>query len=216
MNTKEVADLIGTTPDTLRRWASQDYTAFLSPGATPPKGDDRRFNEHDLRVLNYVSTSRDTGMPHDKIRATLTDMRSDGWKDLGPIPDEWTKPPADGRIAMSEAGEQAQQIARITALEMQVVNLRERLDEALERAEKAERELENLRAMQNTTDAQMHTAELELERAKGQVSALEARLSAYAITGGDNPIPVAVIVVVTALVAVAVVILVFVVARLLL
>ena len=94
--------------------------------------------------------------------------------------------------------------------------MRDRLEEALERAEKAERELDNLRSTQSATDAQMHTAELELERAKGQVAGLEARLSAYAITSGDNLIPVAAIVVVTALAAVAVVVLVFVVARLLL
>ena len=63
------------------------------------------------------STSRNTGQAQDTIRATLADVRANGWSDLGSVPEEWTRLPV-GQIAVSEAGDRAQELATIAALEM--------------------------------------------------------------------------------------------------
>ncbi len=71
-------------------------------------------------------------------------------------------------------------------------------------------------ATQAELQAQLHAAQLELSQRAGEVETLRARLSAYAFTGGDRPIPVFLIVGITALAAVLVLIVLLIVVRLVL
>lgn len=214
MNVKAVSDLIGISPASLRRWTGE-YAEFLSPGATPPLGDDRRLNEHDIRVLHYIGASREAGMAHDKIKQQLIDWQRDGWTELPHIPDEWTSPPQDGRIAVSEAREESSALATVAAQQVVIQTLREQLETASDRAEKLQQDLDHLQATQRATESEVNALRVDLERARGEVAALQARLSAYTLTG-ERPIPLALIILVTALAAVVIVLIVFVVARVLL
>lgn len=209
-----VARLVGTSPDSLRRWC-EEYAAFLSPSAVPPKGTERDFNTHDICILNYIGAQRKAHALHDEIREQLVTMQRDGWAGLPPLPEEWQDGPADGRIAVSEAAQHSQHLAEIAAQGIVIAQLRESLQGATERAERAERELSHLQASERATEAEKHELALELERARGEVSTLQARLAAYSITG-DKPVSLPVLVAVTALAAVAVVLVVLVVVRLVL
>ena len=55
MQVKQVAELVGTSPDTVRRYAER-FQVFMSPSATPPKGQARTFTPFDVNVLAYVVT----------------------------------------------------------------------------------------------------------------------------------------------------------------
>jgi DNA-binding transcriptional MerR regulator len=213
MNTKEISDLLGVVPNTIRRWC-EEYHQYLSPTASPPKGKTRVFTPHDLRVLHYVSVLRDKGEPFETVAARLQAMHSDDWADLPDVPPEWLQP--EEQMPVTVAASKAYDVAQIAVLQRELEFSRRQLTEAKERVSALESELHALRASSASQGDTIHTLELELNTARGQVAALEARLSAYAITGGDNPIPVAAIIVFTALVAVAVVAAVFVLARLLL
>lgn len=213
MNVSSAARLVGTSPDSLRRWC-EEYAAFLSPSATPPKGVERDFNTHDLRILNYISAQRKAHALHDAIKDQLAAMQRDRWAELPPVPDDWQDGPADGRIAVSDAAQHSQHLAEIAAQGIVIAQLRESLQNATERAERAERELSHLQASERATEGEKHALEVELATARGEITTLQARLSAYALTG-DRPLPLAVIVLVTALAAVVIVLVVFAVARLL-
>ncbi len=214
MNVSSVARLVGTSPDSLRRWC-EEYAPYLSPSAVPPKGTERDFNTHDIRILNYIGAQRKAHALHDEIREQLVTMQRDGWAGLPPLPAEWDEPPADGRIAVSDAGQHAQHLAEIAAQGIVIAQLRESLQDATGRAERLEHELHHVQASERATEAEKHDLAIELERARGEVATLQARLSGYALTG-DRPLPLAVIILVTALAAVAVVLLVLVVVRLVL
>jgi DNA-binding transcriptional MerR regulator len=214
MNVSSVARLVGTSPDSLRRWC-EEYAAFLSPSAVPPKGTERDFNTHDIRILNYIGAQRKAHALHDEIREQLVTMQRDGWAGLPPMPEEWQDGPADGRIAVSEAAQHSQHLAEIAAQGIVIAQLREALQDATGRAERAERELSHLQASERATAGEKHELALELERARGEVATLQARLSAYALTG-DRPLPLAVIILVTALAVAAVVVVLLVVVRLVL
>jgi DNA-binding transcriptional MerR regulator len=213
MNVSSVADLVGTSPDSLRRW-TREYAAFLSPGATPPRGDERRLNEHDLRVLHFIGAARDAGTAHDKIREQLAALQKDGWAELPPLPEAWIQPPQDGRIAVSEAREESQHLAEIAAQQIVIQTLREQLQDAQGRAETLQRRVSELEGSDRTAQAEISDLRVQLEKARGEVAALQARLSGYTFTG-DHPIPLALIIAVTALAVVIVVLVVFVAARLL-
>jgi DNA-binding transcriptional MerR regulator len=218
MNTATIARLIDVSPDTVRRWCdTRDYYgAFLSSGATPGDGFEREFNRHDLRVLHYVATGRSVSKtPHDQIKSALTVMRSNDYAELPDVPDQWIASPQDGRIAVNEASEQASQLAELTALQIINQTLRERLVEAAERAESLQRELNHLKATQSATESQVHSLEVELERVRGEVSALQARLASYSLTG-DRPIPLVILLAITALAVTVLVIVLLVVVRLVL
>ncbi len=220
MNTKRFCDLAHVSPGTFRNWAAT-FAPFLSPQASPAKGKTRVLSDHDLRVLYFVSTLRDTGLGIADITDRLKDLQRKDWEGLPSLPAEWAD--LGESVSVGVAVSKAYDIAQIAVLQRDLEYTRAELEtahHALEAAQQKVTDLENdmnaLRTSQTATEAEKAEMRLELERARGQVTALEARLSAYAITGGDKPIPVAVIIAVTALVAVVIVALVFVLARLLL
>jgi hypothetical protein len=61
----------------------------------------------------------------------------------------------------------------------------------------------------------VHSLEVELERVRGEVSALQARLASYSLTG-DRPIPLVILLAITALAVTVLVIVLLVVVRLVL
>jgi DNA-binding transcriptional MerR regulator len=224
MQPNDIARLMGITSNTIRRWTTEFYK-YLTPQASPPKGKPRIYGEHDQRVFHFIKAARDKNKPLETIQAQLETMHADNWRGLPDIPAEWRE--QSETMPVSLAASKAYDFAQIAVLQRDLEHTRAELEtaqNALEAAQKRVIDLENdnarLRASQSVTDsefqAQLHAAQLEAEKQRGEVEALKARLSAYAITGGDKPIPVAVIVAVTALLAVAVVVLVFVVARVLL
>jgi DNA-binding transcriptional MerR regulator len=209
--------LLNVSGQTLRRW-THDYAPFLSAGATPPKGRPRALSEHDVRVLTLVATLRNAGHEPDKIVERLEEEQAQNWAGLPDIPSEWAI--VGDTMPVAVAAAKAYDVAQITILQRDLEHAQRQLEVAQQRVVELEAENENLRTAQTATQAefqqQLHAAQLELSQARGQVATLQARLSAYAITGGDKPVPVALIVAVTAVAAVVVVVLVFVVARLLL
>lgn len=220
MNVKKVARLIDVSPDTVRRWCdSEYYGAYLSPGATPGANMEREYNEHDLKVLNYVAIQRNTEkVPHSDIKAALAAMQSDGYTVLQDVPSGWLVPESD-RIPINEASEQAQHLAELATVKLENRNLRERLEDATERAEKLERELDHLRTTQSVTESQLHGVELELANARGEVQALKTQVESFTFAygmGRDKPLPMAAIILVTALIVAALVIVLLVVVRLVL
>ena len=224
METKELADLLNVVPNTIRRW-TEEYHRFLSPTAHPPKGKNRVLTLHDARVLHYIKAARDTGQAPETIMARLESMMADDWRNLPDVPPEWDNPAET--MTVVAAADRAYDLAALAVAQRELEMVQQALQEASARAENAELRVKDLEAeiaTQRATESvareefhqQLHTAQIELSQARGEVAELKARLSAYAITGGDKPIPVALIVLVTAVAAVLVVLLVFVVARLLL
>lgn len=68
MRMKQVADRIGKHENTVRNW-SRTFAEFLSPA--PAKGEHRRFDDDDLRLLGFVAKLSDQNMSMEDIRAEL-------------------------------------------------------------------------------------------------------------------------------------------------
>jgi outer membrane protein TolC len=114
------------------------------------------------------------------------------------------------------AASKAYDVAQNTILRHELETARQQLEVAEERVVQLQQELDTLQVKKVSADTRVHTLELELSQARGEVAELRARLSAYAITGGDKPIPVALIILVSALAVAILVIVLLIVVRLVL
>ncbi len=224
MNTKRFCELTHVTPGTFRNWTIT-FAPFLSPLANPAKGKKRILSDHDLRVLYFVSTLRDTGLGLSDISDRLKDLQRNDWVGLTDLPVEWADPGES--VSVGVAVSKAYDVAQIAVLQrdleytrIELETAKSVLQAAQERVAALESEIGALQTAQVTAQSdlqqQLYAAQLEAEKHRGEVAALQAKLSAYAITGGDRPIPVALIIAVSALAALMAVLVVLIVVRLVL
>ncbi len=220
----DLAKLLSVTANTIRRWTAEFYQ-YLTPQASPPPGKPRIYSEHDQRVFHYIAAARESNKPLETIHAQLEAMRADSWVGLPDLPPAWRD--QSEHMPVSLAASKAYDFAQIAVLQRDLEYTRAELQHATDRAESAEARVSDLqntinavRASEQATQAelqqQLHTAQLELSQARGEVETLRARLGAYAITGGDRPLPVALIILVSALAVAVLVIVLLIVVRLVL
>jgi DNA-binding transcriptional MerR regulator len=212
MQPKELAQLLGVTSNTIRRWCDE-FHRYLSPTASPPKGKPRILAPHDQRVLHYVAGARDSGNPIETIQARLDAMQDNDWADLPDVPVEWGQ--RNETVAAPVAARVTHDAAQIAALQRDLAHTQQQLQVATERADQLQMELDSLRDEKDADQAKIHALELDLAKVQGEVQTLRARLSSYALTG-DRPLPLVVLVGVTAAVVVVLVIVLLVVVRLVL
>lgn len=80
INPSRAAKQVGTPPSTLRLWAKQ-YAEFLSAGANPPSGEERRFTPADVETLKAVAQLRANGMQPGDIILRLRNNPAAGLQD---------------------------------------------------------------------------------------------------------------------------------------
>jgi transposase-like protein len=80
---------IGIPPNTLRAWC-KTYGEFLSPGATPGQGEERRLTPGDVETLKAVSQLRANDIPPEDIIARLRENPSVATTALPPSPESST------------------------------------------------------------------------------------------------------------------------------
>lgn len=66
----DVAGILRVSPQTVRTWVGE-FSTYLSPQATPPKGQARTFSPEDVSVLALVATMRENLAPYEAIHAAL-------------------------------------------------------------------------------------------------------------------------------------------------
>lgn len=211
MQPQQLARKLNVTSNTIRRWCEL-YHPFLSPLASPPRGKTRVLSDLDVRVLTYIGTARDLGQPQELIEMRLKAMLDNDWRDLPDLP--WSQP--EDMIAVPAAAALAGEMVAVAVLQRDLEDTRQRLEASQQRVLDLENQIASVRASQDATDSQLHQAQLELERARGDVAELKARLSAYAITGGAAPLPVLLIAAVVALGVLVALVLLLIVVRLVL
>lgn len=228
MNTKRLADLLGVHSDSVRRWTAR-YSALMSDGATPPTGVAREYSQHDAAIMLYVATQREAQTPLEDIHDRLLEMQRNRWEGLPQPPPEWFVPTSkiqtaievppdadDEEIHTRFMVKRAAEFAQLEVLKNELTHTRHELQQAQEHANQLQAKLDMLEASERASQGEVTDLRLQLSEANGKVAALEARLSAYAITGGDQPVPVALIIVSALLAGAVLVALALVLARVLL
>jgi DNA-binding transcriptional MerR regulator len=218
MKPTSLARLLNVSGQTLRRW-TDTYGRFLSPGATPPKGRPRALSDRDIRVLYLVSVLRNTGQDPDRVLERLEAEQAQDWPGLPEIPPEWKADPGS-TVSVELAASRAYDIAQVAVLQSELQQAEKRIQElslslqdAKERAEKLENDLETLRTHKEASDHAQHALELELAQARTEIGRLEGELKSYGL-GRGTPINVGLLLASAVIFGVVLVVVVFIVATL--
>lgn len=174
MKTKELADWLGVAPSTIRTWASSEFRRYLSDAAQGGDGRTRVFVDIDARLLAFIATLKKEGVSSDEIHAALTQLQSEDWADLPPMP---SAPPGSGPIPMipRETAETAVSTQR-SALMREIVILQERV-ERLDQQLAEEREKRE--ALQEKHIQERNSLQNELTEAREHLGELRGKLGAF-------------------------------------
>lgn len=72
LTVSDVAGRLGISAGTVRNYTSQ-FADHLSPEATPPPGQPRRFTDEDLRVMATAKSLLAEGLTYDQVRERLAE-----------------------------------------------------------------------------------------------------------------------------------------------
>jgi DNA-binding transcriptional MerR regulator len=135
MKMKQAADRIGKHENTVRNWARQ-FAEFLSPA--PAKGEHRRFDDNDLRVLAFIGKLSDNGMQYEDIRNAVR-RRLDEGSPFPPVLPAQTPSDGHGLITLPEMETRlALKDAEIQELQGRIEELRHQLDDYMKRTNQRE------------------------------------------------------------------------------
>lgn len=164
MKTKELADWLGVSPNTVRYWTLGDFKEYLSPTAQGGSGRVRNFTDTDARIIAFIATMRQEGAETAEIHMALSRLQTEEWADLPPMP---AAPPGTGTISMisREVAETAISTQR-TALMREIVLLQERV-------ENLETQLMDEREKRDAAQSELTTARENLGRLEGKLEVLE-------------------------------------------
>lgn len=202
MNPAAVSKWLNVAPDTIRRW-TKDYKDYFTPDARPGQGRTRAFSDHDLAVLIFIAGQRELGMDGHTIRERLEAMRANGWAGLPPVPQEWY---GEETMPVAHAASRAGELAQLAAMQTELQYKQQHIDTLEKHTSELTARLTTLEGSHAATVEELNAARLELERARGEVATLQARLAAYRL-GGDRPVAPLVLIAAVALVTAAAVLL---------
>jgi DNA-binding transcriptional MerR regulator len=200
MTSTQLATLLDTSEDTIRRWSAH-FAMYFSPSANPPKGEDRAYTERDVRIMAYISALRNMGNSLKTIAERLETT------DLDTLPEVpgWERP-EPAMIPAEQAGavlEVAQLRSALRSAEQERDRALAVLTEAKERVTALEQALEAARQDTTVHADRVHQLQIELAEANGRVAALEGQLQAYSLAGRQvGPVALVGIVLVAALILV--------------
>lgn len=67
------ANAVDITPTSIRRW-SEYHRLYLSAGANPPAGENRRYTWQDVETLRKIKEMRDNGLGTEAINLALAEV----------------------------------------------------------------------------------------------------------------------------------------------
>ena len=181
MRPSEAARLAGVSPDTIRRWL-EDYAEFFTHDANPGENRERNLTIFDQRLVLLIANLRKSGLYKPDIITRLEESRSVDYKNLPPLPDQGT-----GSIRQDLAASRASEMVESAVLKRDLSYVRQELSQSQEQVKALEADLQEARATEQGHTGRIHELEVALERARGELAALQARLEGYAF-GGSRPI----------------------------
>jgi DNA-binding transcriptional MerR regulator len=164
MNIGDVAEWVGLADSTIRKYIRDfgDVDGAFSQSATPSAGRHRRFTNHDVAVLAWISKQyQEHRMPTDDIRAALVEML-----DSGEVFEEPPRPEDEQALAL---------IPREQHEEILAANQRA-LELALAEKEALERIMENERNAHRQERADWQTEIARLNREVGRLAQIVRQL----------------------------------------
>lgn len=119
----QAAALAGVSPTSVRNWCAQ-FAQYLSPGASPPAGEERLLTAGDVATLQQIAQWRQQRMGYDAIAQGLAELPTEELQvtiDVQPVQEEQILQPAANEVLTA--------VTLINAIDARYSRLEDRLVE---------------------------------------------------------------------------------------
>ena len=165
----QVVKMTGVSLAGIRNYCTR-YGAFLSPGATPPKGQPRLFTAQDVRLIAFIRDRTAGGLNHDQIDQALQGGELEEFTDwqIGELEGEEQPQETAGEAAPGAGGGELVASTQLAALEAVLNDYRRREDTLQARIDQAREREERLQGQLQQLQRELGEAQGELKNLKGR------------------------------------------------
>ena len=164
--TKDVCDIFGISRQTVRIWTAE-FSEYLSPSATPEKGQQRNFSDADMAVFALVHEVKDRGGTYDNAHLQL-------------------KTGQRGELPQSRLSVQVESDTQLASLRGQITKLTSQLETALQERNELRLTAAQEKALRERADEQLVKAQQKIDDLNQEIGMLKARLSVTSHENGNK------------------------------
>jgi DNA-binding transcriptional MerR regulator len=185
MKPQQLANLLNLSPHTIRKWAREDFTEYLSPMGQGGGGIHRSFNDTDARIIAWIALMKAQNTPLNEIHLTLKAARSNDWRDLPPLPGGMANDEPIAVVPREAVEERFKALQERYETQLKIIakerdELQTQLEVAKRETETAKRETEAVRRelLENVNTLQKRITDLSVQEAE-----LRGKLEQYTFGG---------------------------------
>lgn len=154
--TKDVCEIFEISRQTVRIWAAE-FAEYLSPSATPEKGQQRNFSDEDMAVFALVHDVKQRGGTYDSAHLQLKSGQR------GEVPQKTLPAPVESDVQLS-------------TLRSQLTRLSNQLETVIVERDELRITTSQERALRQRADEQLKEAQKKIDDLNQEIGMLKARL----------------------------------------
>jgi len=155
--TKYLCEVFDISRQTVRIWAAE-FAEYLSPGATPEKGQQRNFSDEDMTVFALVHDVKQRGGTYENAHVQLKNGQR------GEIPSRTTPVPSEPEV-------------NLTSLRSQLTRLSDQLEIAMKERDDLKIVVAQEKALRQRADEQYAEAQHKIDELNQEIGRLKASLT---------------------------------------
>ena len=164
--TKDVCEAFGISRQTVRIWTAE-FAEYLSPSATPEKGQQRNFSDDDMSVFALVHEVKQRGGTYDNAHLQL-------------------KSGQRGEMPGEPLSVQAEPEMHLSSLRGQITRLSNQLESAIVERDELRITAAQEKALRERADQQLTEAQKKIDELNQEIGMLRARLTVADAKNGNK------------------------------
>lgn len=154
--TKDVCEIFGISRQTVRIWAAE-FAEYLSPSATPEKGQQRNFSDEDMAVFALVHEIKQRGGTYDNAHIQLRSGQR-------------------GEVPSKTLPVQVESDTQLSSLRSQLTRLSNQLETIIIERDELRITASQEKALRQRADEQLKEAQKKIDDLNQEIGMLKARL----------------------------------------
>ena len=164
--TKDVCELFDISRQTVRIWTAE-FAEYLSPSATPEKGQQRNFSDDDMTVFALVHEVKQRGGTYENAHLQLKNGQR-------------------GNLPVEQKLVQAEPEMHLSTLRGQITRLSNQLESAITERDELRISAAQEKALRQRADEQLEHAQKKIDELNQEIGMLKARLTVTDAKNGNK------------------------------
>lgn len=164
--TKDVCDIFGISRQTVRIWTAE-FSEYLSPSASPEKGQQRNFSDEDMTVFALVHEVKGRGGTYDNAHVQL-------------------KKGDRGELPQTQLSVKVEPETQLATLRGQLTRLNNQMELVIHERDELRITSAQQKALRDRADEQLAKAQQKIDDLNQEIGMLKARLTMTKHENGAN------------------------------